>query len=134
MVPTFLYSYSLKTFTLSVSNMSLNLSKSIRHQFVFNPFLDSVPFFFFHPNPPTFVQTFVVYFLNYSGFPAFGVSLISFIPTAARVFSLNGCLVQKKKKKVIFKRKPINNRIKSQAYFSWHLGHLNHLYRLPVQQ
>lgn len=80
--------------TLFISKIFLNLSKSTWHQFVFNPFchLPLSP----NPNTPTLVQAFLVYFLHYSGFPAFDVSLTSLIQTAATVFSLNHCLVKKK--------------------------------------
>lgn len=134
MLATFFRSRSWKTFTLFVSQTypstlasqpDINLSLS-------NPFWNVS--LSRHPKTSPLVQAFVVCFLDPSGFPVFDVSLTSLIQTAARISSLNHCLVflkeKKKGKKVLFKRKPINNRIKSQTYFSWHLGHLNHLFKL----
>ena len=117
----------------SVLNLSFSLSKFTRCQFplILSPICPNLP----HLNIPILVKAVVVYFLEYSGFSAFDVSITSLIQTAARVLfteSLSSFKKENKtKKKRNLQRKWINSRIKSKSHFSWYLGHLEHLSSLP---
>lgn len=117
----------------SVLNLSFSLSKFTRCQFplILSPICPNLP----HLNIPILVKAVVVYFLEYSGFSAFDVSITSLIQTAARVLFTES-LSSFKKWGVggwgrNLQRKWINSRIKFKSYFSWYLGHLKHLSSLP---
>lgn len=114
----------------SVLNLSFSLSKFTRCQFplILSPICPNLP----HLNIPILVKAVVVYFLEYSGFSAFDVSITSLIQTAARVlFTESPSSFKKGEGGRNLQRKWINSRIKFKSYFSWYLGHLKHLFSLP---